>query len=113
MAPETALGIVVVAALVLSIVVKLVPKRRPATKIFTCSRCRAVTPHNNRTIEAWRNGKTKFYCQACHAVWLQSHPPHERPQSGLRSSSGNTGCLGFAVLFALVPLSGLLTWLYA
>ena len=114
MTPETILGIVVGAAIVLAVLAKLLPKRLPASKFFSCSRCGTTTPHNDRTVEAWRNGKAKFYCKSCHAVWLQSHSPHERPQSAVRSSSsGSSGCLGVAVLFALAPLSGLLAWLYA
>lgn len=48
--------------------------RQPKDKFFNCWRCKKLTPHNRRTIEAWRNKKTHFFCGACHATWLQSHP---------------------------------------
>src|ERR1700754_4245458 len=47
---------------------------QPAERFFKCGRCKTLTAHNRRTIEAWRNDKTRFFCGACHAHWLQSHP---------------------------------------
>lgn len=114
MAPETIFGIAVIVVAVLALVAKLVPKRQPPEKFFKCSRCHTLTRHNNRTIEAWRNGKPKFFCQACHANWLRSRPPQEREQFSSRgSASGGSGCLGVVVLFALLPLGGMLLWAYA
>ena len=114
MAPELIFGAIVAAAVVLAIIAKLLPKRQPPSPVFKCSRCGMATRHNNRTAEAWRNGKTKFFCQACHAKWLQSRPPQER-ESYTRhgTSGGNSGCLGVVVLFALLPLGGWLLWAYA
>jgi len=45
------------------------PKKMPKEREFRCRRCRAVTPHNCRTIEAWRSGKMEFSCDACHRAW--------------------------------------------
>jgi hypothetical protein len=113
-APELIFGAVVAAIALVAIVGKLIPKRKPPSHIFTCSRCRTATRHNHRTEEAWRNGKTKFFCQACHAKWLQSRPPQERESySRYSPSGGNSGCLGVVVLFALLPLGGWLVWVYA
>lgn len=111
MTPETIVGIAVIALVALALVARLIPKRQPPEKFFKCSRCHALTRHNNRTIEAWRNGKPRFFCQACHADWLRSRPPREREQFSSRGSAfRGSGCLGVVVLFALLPLSGLLLW---
>jgi hypothetical protein len=48
--------------------------RQPAERFFKCGGCKTLTAHNKRTIEAWRNQKTRFFCGACHAKWLRSHP---------------------------------------
>jgi hypothetical protein len=48
--------------------------RMPKDRFFHCWRCKALTAHNGRTIQAWRNEKTRFFCGACHTTWLQSHP---------------------------------------
>ena len=107
MSPETIIGIVVAGVVALSLIGKLLPKRQPKETHFKCSRCGTNSRHTERTIEAWRNNKTKFFCQSCHAKWLQSRPPQERE----RFSSGGgsrSGCLGVVVLFALVPLTGYL-----
>lgn len=105
MSPELIFGIVIAGVVVLSFVGKLLPKRQPKEKHFKCSRCGTVSPHTERTIEAWRNKKTKFFCQACHAKWLQSRPAKEREQFST-SGSSRSGCFGVIMLFALVPLAG-------
>lgn len=115
MAPDFIVGVVIAAVVILGVVAKLIPKRQPPSPVFKCSGCGTASRHNNRTAEAWRNGKTRFFCQSCHAQWLQSGPPQERESSVRRSaSSGNSGCLGVViVLFTLLPLGGLLLWAYA
>lgn len=112
MAPEMIFGIAAVIVAVLAFVAWLLPKRQPPEKFFKCSRCKTPSKHNNRTIEAWRNNKTKFFCQACHAKWLQSQLPQEREQFSRHSASGS-GCFGVVALFALVPLGCMLLWAYA
>jgi hypothetical protein len=105
MSPEIIIGIGIAGIVLLTLVGKLFPKSQPKEKQFKCSRCGTFSPHTERTIEAWRNSKTKFFCQACHAKWLQSRPPQEREQFSSRGSS-RSGCLGVVLLFALVPLVG-------
>jgi len=109
MSPEVIFGIVIAGIIALSFVSRLLPKRQPKEKHFKCARCGAVSHHTERTIEAWRNNKTKFFCWTCHAKWLQSRPPQEREQFSSRGTAGSgSGCLGIVVLFAFVPLAGYL-----
>jgi hypothetical protein len=109
MSPEVIAGILIAGIVFLSVVGKLLPKRRPKEDHFKCSRCGAVSQHTERTIEAWRKKKTKFFCQACHAKWLQSRPHQEREQFSSRGTVGSKSvCLGIVVLFAVVPLAGYL-----
>ena len=107
MSPEVIIATVIAGVVVLSLLGKLLPLRRPKERHFRCARCGAVSLHNKRTIEAWRNNKTKFFCQSCHGRWLQSKPPRERARFASAGSS-RSGCLGVVVLFALVPLAGYL-----
>jgi hypothetical protein len=100
--------IVVAVAIVLGLVAKLLLKREPKEKFFKCSRCNAVSRHTERTIKAWRNHKTRFFCQACHAKWLESQPLRVREQF----SSGKGGCLGVIAVFALLVPVCLLMWAY-
>ena len=114
MSPEILFGIGVAAILGIALFGKLVPKRMPPQKSFKCGRCGIAALHNNRTAEAWRNGKTKFFCQACHAKWLQSRPPAECEQySSSGSGKSGSGCLGVVALFAVLPVVTWLTWAYA
>jgi len=107
--PELILGIVVATVFCLSIFGKLIPKRQPKEKTFVCTRCKVVSPHTRRTIEAWRDNKTTFFCQACHAKWLQSRPRQQRVRNSYAGGSGSrSGCLGVIVLFAVIPLVGYL-----
>ena len=114
MSPEIIIAVAVAALVGLGLVAKLIPQRMPPQKSFKCSRCGTAALHNNRTAEAWRNGKAKFFCQACHLKWLQSRTPQERESHSRHSSShGDSGCLGVVVLFALLPLGALLYRAYA
>ena len=114
MSLEIIIALAVAALIGLGLVAKLIPQRMPPQKSFKCSRCGAAALHNNRTAEAWRNGKAKFFCQACHLKWLQSRPPQERySHSRHGSSRGGSGCLGVLLLFALLPLGAILYQAYA
>ena len=104
-----ALGVVVVAIVALG--AKLRPKRMPPVAVFQCTRCGTATRHSDRTAEAWRMGKTTFFCHACHAKWLASRP--DRAAHADRGAKSSSGCLGVVVLFALLPAGSLLTWAYA
>jgi hypothetical protein len=111
--PEVIFGIALAAAIAISLAAKFLPTRKPAEKFFKCARCNVVSPHNNRTTGAWRNNKTRFFCQACHAKWLQSRPPQGRQHLSQRgSSSGSSGCL-VVILLAPLSLGLLLAWAYA
>jgi hypothetical protein len=66
------LGIIVLGVIVFALTNS--SPRAPKEGLFNCWRCKKLTPHNRRTIEAWRNDKTRFFCGACHTKWLQSHP---------------------------------------
>lgn len=112
MSPEVLFGIGVIALVVVGLFSRLIPKRMPSSKAFKCGRCGVQTLHTSRTAEAWRNGKTKFFCQSCHHKWLLSRPPQERESHGARGSLGS-GCFGVMALFALVPLGIWAVWAYA
>jgi hypothetical protein len=114
MSPEIIFAVAVVAFVGLGLVAKLIPQRMPPQKSFKCGRCGITAQHNDRTAEAWRNDKKKFFCQACHAKWLESRPPQEREQFSTRSSggSGSSGCLGVVALVALLPIGTMFAWAY-
>jgi hypothetical protein len=106
---EVLFGAAVILVVVLSLLTKLGSNRQPPTQFFKCARCNTITRHTSRTIEAWRNSKTTFFCQACHTKWLQSRPSQEQVISS-RPAARNRGCLGVIVLLVLVPVSIALVW---
>jgi hypothetical protein len=79
--------------------------RLPAGKSFRCSRCGVVEVYTNRTLEAWRAGKSKLFCKSCHSKWLQSQ---SRKPATTRPSGA--GCLGAVLLVAFLP--GLAIWVF-
>lgn len=86
-------------------------KKRPKETHFECARCGTLARHTDRTIEAWRNNRTSYFCQSCHLKWLHGRAPRERERGTSpagRSSRSPSGCLGVVVLFAVVPLAGFL-----
>jgi hypothetical protein len=76
--------------------------RRPKETTFQCARCATIAAHSNRTIEAWRAGRTKLFCTNCHAEWLRRQPAGSLPRSAARS-----GCLSVLIGVALLPLAWL------
>jgi len=90
-------------------------KRQPKERAFKCSRCSAVSAHTPRTIEAWRAGKTTFFCNSCHGQWLRSQPQRSRYGRPVHAGrAGNEGCLGVMVLvFVLPALAATAWWAYA
>ena len=87
------IGIIVIRAIIRLIFMA----KPPAT--FRCARCKREVPHNNRTIEAWRSGKHKFFCQECHQKWREMHPAVRE------SSGGGSGCmLPLALILSLVAI---------
>ena len=79
--------------------------RGPSEKSFRCTRCKAVAQHSNRTINAWRDGKTTFFCNSCHAWWLESQPRASPAKGGARAreARAGSGCLSVLVLAAVIP----------
>ncbi|MBC6905270.1 hypothetical protein DWB84_07320 [Saccharophagus sp. K07] len=75
--------------------------KRPPAESFTCARCKKAERYSPRTIEAWRRGFSKIYCQACHKLWLNNNP--ERKKQTYTSGSARGGCLGILVIFVLMP----------
>ena len=73
--------------------------RRPNGRTFRCAKCSTPTVHTGRTIEAWRIGKRKFFCDSCHAQWLQSRPAQEATRRAETS-----GCLGIVFVAIAAPL---------
>ncbi|MDN8660575.1 hypothetical protein [Stenotrophomonas indicatrix] len=114
MGPETLIGTAAAAIALVVVLALFNKKRQPPSRIFKCGRCGSAAHHNDRTSNAWRNGKTRFFCQACHRQWLQSQPPSERrsgdARSDFTSSTKNGGCLGVLALLAVLPLGGWLAW---
>jgi len=83
--------------------------RVPKDRFFKCWRCKALTPHNQRTIDAWRQGKARLFCGACHSKWLQSHPaPAEQMRStgeyGRRSRSNPVATLALFAAMVVIAL---------
>jgi len=104
--PELFVGLVIGGVLLLVVVQKLFPMARPKEKHFKCERCGSVAQHTERTIEAWRNKKTKFFCSSCHAKWLQSQPQVERDRARARGGMGaRSGCFGVVLLLAILPVA--------
>ena len=116
MTPEIVLGLLIVASVLIAGVAKLMPKPRPKETHFRCARCNATAPHTERTIEAWRQKKTKFFCHACHRKWLDSQPgrPAESGTSPVgRRPAGCLSAIAFVVLLpgALIGAAAVLGWL--
>lgn len=61
MSPEILFGIGVVALVVIGLLGRLVPKRMPPSKAFTCCHCGVQALHTSRTEDAWRSGKKKTF----------------------------------------------------
>ena len=108
---ELIVGAIVAGLVVMLFAGKYFSKKLAKETHFECARCGTVARHTDRTIEAWRNNKTTFFCQSCHIKWVHARTPRERARSaspaGSRSGS-KSGCLGVVVLFAVVPLAGFL-----
>ncbi|MBE3024250.1 hypothetical protein [Janthinobacterium sp. GW458P] len=111
MSMELIFGAVIAGLVVMFLAGKHFSRKLPKETHFECARCGTVARHNDRTIEAWRNNKTTYFCQPCHLKWLHGRAPREREggisPAGSRSGS-RSGCLGVVVLFAVVPLAGFL-----
>ena len=99
------IAVIVVATVALPLVlIGLISKSVPKDKTFRCARCKSIAPHSQRTINAWRKSKKKFFCDACHVKWLETLPPRARERAAyLGGARSEFGCLGVVLLFAIVP----------
>jgi len=77
-----AIGLVIaVAAVAVLLLMRIVAeRRRPHEKQFRCARCSKVAADTTRTINAWRSGKTRFFCAARHSEWLSNQPRQATPR---------------------------------
>ena len=78
---------------------------RPKEKTFRCGRCGKFDEHNSRTINAWRDGKKKYFCRACHKIWLESKPNRQQPaykQQNPSYSSGRGGCFPILIIGSIL-----------
>lgn len=99
---------IVLFAVVLVIAYFVFGRRRvPKDRSFRCARCSSMAQHTPRTINAWREGKSKFFCNACHGEWVRSHPQRRSLGGGSRS-----GCLGVMACLVLIPIALVIGWLY-
>ncbi|HEY4143540.1 hypothetical protein [Pinirhizobacter sp.] len=98
--------LIVVVVGVIGAVIRFWPKKMPKERAFRCKRCHAVTTHTSRTIEAWRSGKTQFYCDACHSTWhvnrTSAHGHHVRARAG--GARGKGGCFAMVVGLVVLPV---------
>jgi hypothetical protein len=79
---------------------------RPKERSFRCARCSASAMHTARTIEAWRRGKTRFFCDSCHGEWLRSQPKGVQAPHG-----GRSGCLGSLIVLVAIPAAVVVAYL--
>jgi len=102
---EIELGLVIALVVIVGLFLagKLFPKARPKEPHFKCARCGNRALHSERTIEAWRNKKTKFFCQICHRKWLERQPLQTRQQHSSAGRSAASGCLGMVFLLLAIP----------
>jgi hypothetical protein len=82
--------------------------RVPKQKHFRCARCSKTEAYSTRTIQAWREGKTRLFCRSCHIEWLKSQPASRQSNRSARS-----GCLGALVIGVAIPMVSMLTLFYA
>lgn len=78
-------------------------KKQPANKLFSCSKCRVNSVHDERTVLAWNRGMNRLYCKSCHQTWLREQPKEQRENRGSYASS-KSGCLGLFLIIASVPV---------
>lgn len=78
-------------------------KKQPADKLFSCSKCRAISNHDERTVLAWNRGYSKLYCKSCHQAWL-GEQPKEPGKSRSSYASSKSGCLGLFLVFVSFPV---------
>ncbi|GLQ30917.1 hypothetical protein [Litoribrevibacter albus] len=79
--------------------------KKPPEESFKCARCKQQEKYTPRTIEAWRKGFNKIYCQKCHQLWWRNNPEKARSRQVVHRGGGGSGCLGMVMLFLVLPPS--------
>ncbi|MFQ3229300.1 hypothetical protein [Reinekea sp.] len=96
---QNLVGIVLGVVFILFLAAKFFGNNKmPPTKAFRCAGCKKNEAYSKRTIEAWRNGYKRIYCQACHVKWLKNNP------NTRNTSSGSQGCAVVAVTIISLPI---------
>ena len=92
--------LVIIAAIIIALLIIkgfINNNRKPKNSTFKCARCKTREKYATRTLEAWRRGFNKIYCQSCHRAWLDNNPK----QTYNKSSNG--GCLSVLII-GLAPI---------
>ena len=92
--------LIIIAAIIIAfIIIKgfINNNRKPKNSSFKCARCKVIEKYTPRTIEAWRKGFKKIYCQNCHLAWLRNNPKQTY------NSNNNGGCLS-VIAIAILPI---------
>ena len=102
------IAILVVAAVVAAGLIGLLFRPKgPPTATFKCARCSVVARHSNRTVNAWKSGAKRMYCESCHREWLRANPGR-----AVAPSSGR-GCFAVSLALILIPTGLYFAVLYA
>ena len=105
--------LIAIIGVVLVVVYFFIRRRNiPKQKTFRCARCSSIAQHTERTLNASREGKTSFFCNACHAQWVRSHPTRRAPARAGRSGE-RSGCLGVLACLMLIPIAIVVAWIYS
>lgn len=97
---QNLIGIIVGVLFVVSLVYRFLGnKKMPPTKVFRCAGCKKNEAYSKRTIEAWRNGYKRIYCNVCHQKWLKNNPNRAKP------SAGSQGCAVMAICLVSFPIA--------
>lgn len=81
--------------------------KKPKNDSFRCSKCGKMAKHDDRTIEAWRIGKAKFFCRDCHREWIKTKPiqetrSHKQAKSGCAIVILVTLSIGTSVIWLIL-----------
>ncbi|PZQ17414.1 MAG: hypothetical protein DI564_06315 [Rhodanobacter denitrificans] len=104
--------LLVLALLVWRMAARTSAEASPASKVFRCARCGTQALHTSRTIDVARRGQSRFFCDACHALWLTtraSQPAAGRP-SKVKPADGS-GCLVVLCVAAALVSGGVVLWI--
>jgi hypothetical protein len=97
---NTLILVFAVAIILMLLKTVLSKKPMPPSKTFRCAKCSAIENYGPRTIEAWRKGVKKLYCQSCHRAWLNKQPK----QLPLVSAKSPSGCIPILLIGFLLSI---------